>query len=668
MRLGSGATLGMAIVCTSRLTRSGQIPRQPACSLVRATRGRESNLDPYRLRQAALAGFGTICLSRSPCGLVKLRSPRRYDQNPMTRPAAAASFSATEVSDDAKSLILGWLERASDTHGVPEEWVPGATAHERAQLRVLGGLVAAHRRRSRGSLGWLSTVPEIARWLEDAPVPPDYAVEALADICEQGLEAVADIYASVVHGTGRRHLGTFFTPTAEASWMIRRWKEQFGSPRSVIDVGAGVGMFTFRAHEAWPDAQLVPVDINPVTLGLLAVGSAEASERIESVMSPQLADFAAWSQTSFADLAGPRLILGNPPYTRLQLIPREQRKTLLDAAAGLCGSRASLSALMLATSLTLLQAGDGLCLLLPAQWLESDYAEGLRAWLWSATDRLVELHLFDSRLFADAQVDAVCLLVGPAETTRQPLLASGFNNGSAGADALRLDRSTARPTNWRGLFDMPPQTPSVHDGRQLRDFASIRRGVASGANDFFTLSAREVAAWSLPTQILQPYVHRARDFPKGEAVSLEDLEALPETAKRFVLNVDLSTSETDSVGAYLAHGLERKVHESYLALARRLWFDLTPLPIPDVIISPTTRSRFRILENKAGATITNNLYGLSWLPDVEADVRSAILDWLRTEDGQQTLLLASRTHAGGLRKIELRALGDTRLPRGFGAE
>ena len=135
--------------------------------------------------------------------------------------------------------------------------------------------------------------------------------------------------------------------------------------------------------------------MNPVTLGLLTViGEGAVGVPQTTRLHPHLGDYAAWSMSHLHTIEGPRLILGNPPYTRLQLIPRNQRSTLQQAAGGLCGSRASLSALMLGTALHRLASGDGLCLLLPAQWLESNYADRLRQWLWDASSRRVELHSF----------------------------------------------------------------------------------------------------------------------------------------------------------------------------------------------------------------------------------------------------------------------------------
>jgi SAM-dependent methyltransferase len=562
----------------------------------------------------------------------------------------------------ATETVVTWVRSVSSIVP-PESWVPGASESERSTLWPLGGLIAAHRLRVQGHLGWLSEIEEMRTWLSEAPAPPDQVVDAMVVIGNAGAEAVAAVYENLVAAVSRRRLGTFFTPATEARWMVERWNSLFGAPSSVVDVGAGVGMFTFLAHKIWHDSHLVPVDINPVTLGLFAVRPESQIDKFEERVAPQLADFTEWSRRAFSSLPGARLILGNPPYTRLQLIPRELRRTLLDATKGLCGSRASLSALLLGTSLTLLAPEDGLCLLLPAQWLESDYALGLRAWLWDERHRLVELQLFDARLFPDAQVDAVCLIVGPRRPSTQPFNAGSVKSTSRAADeTMDIDRSGSVPNNWRGLF-IRGEKSQVSEGLLLSQFASIRRGVATGSNSFFALSTDDVEKWGLPREFLHTYVRRTRDFAKSNAVTPKDLAALENDVKQFLLCVPADTLMPASVVDYLSNGMERSVDKSYLARTRRNWFDLSPeIFVPDLIVSAASRSTFAILDNEAKATITNNLYGLSWKRTTTAAQKISIANWLRTSAGQSAIWSASRTQAEGLRKIEVSAFAKTVLP------
>ena len=66
-------------------------------------------------------------------------------------------------------------------------------------------------------------------------------------------------------------------------------------------------------------------------------------------MKLELADYRDWLKASTP--AGATLYLGNPPYTRWQLLHASDRKILLEATGGLGGARSNLSTLFLAMTL-----------------------------------------------------------------------------------------------------------------------------------------------------------------------------------------------------------------------------------------------------------------------------------------------------------------------------
>jgi adenine-specific DNA-methyltransferase len=563
---------------------------------------------------------------------------------------------------DATGAVLGWLDEVN-VEPLAEKWVPGASEVERRRLAALGGVV---RELVAGRSGDWGAEPNLAQWWEQAPGPPrDVVLAARRLIAERGDVGLGDLYAALVSASSRRHLGTFFTPPSEVSWMVERWCATQPDPRAVIDVGAGVGIFTAAAARRWPRSQVWAVDVNPVTLGLLVARIAGAIP----VVSPQskeagvrlvLGDYVAWAEQNWSRLSNGRLVLGNPPYTRRQLLPVEDRARLGAAAGGLCGSRASLSALITAVSLRLLGPGDGLCLLLPAQWLEAQYAVALRRRLWTLKHRRVELRLFDAALFDDVLVDAVALLIGTQRDEEQPLVVA-----TGDRDSQTIDRKGDSPAVWRGLFGDLPRRQSTQPGLDqvcLGDLAVVRRGTATGDNHFFVLSEAGRRRWRLPSSVLMPTVRRLRDFPT--VVDQAALDDLDDRVRRWILVADESARRTSlRLADYIAHGEAHGVGERELCRRRSDWFDLNKeLFVPNVIIGPMSQGVFRFVDNRACAVITNNLYGIRWHADVAENVRTAVVEWLRSVPGQQALTAMARNQGGGLKKIEPGALCKLVIP------
>lgn len=555
------------------------------------------------------------------------------------------------MSERVLPKTLAWLQGTS-APPVAQAWVPGSSEPERRALAALAS-VARHLSQTVDP----SWPDEIVRWLAAAvPLPDEVAAEIDAATEKTPDAALASLYAEVVAGKNRRVLGTFFTPSDEVVLMLDRWTAMEEAPTEVIDVGAGVGVFTAAAAEEWRSSRVTAIDINPVTLGLLAARMkladvADVDQRLNLV----LADYTEWLPKQDDTDTERRLILGNPPYTRWQLIDPSLRDRLADETSELCGRRASLSAYMTAISLQHLRKTDGLCLLLPAQWLESDYASGLRLKIASMTDRRVELWLVKSGMFEDATVDAVVLMVGTSRATPQPFTVAEWHAETP----VEIDRSQ-NVSEWRSWFEAASDQPN-EPRTPLRSVATVRRGVATGANQFFVLTDNDVRSHGLPPACLRPVVQRLVHFQ--DRVDQPSFSALASGEAKWLFSTKLRADLAVATRRYIEHGESERFNERHLCASRSVWHDLEhDIQIPDVIITAMSRDRFHVAPNELRAAITNNLYGWRWDSATPTVIRERIITWLRSDDGQMALRRIARRQGNALLKLEPRALGELLLP------
>lgn len=563
--------------------------------------------------------------------------------------------------------MLSWLRTRSDVEPVSADWVPGATERERLRLARLGGLTAALVHGGADHPAFKDG--KLTEWLRGSAQPPETVTAAARELLSDNPElGLASIYGNLVSRTSRRTLGTFFTPPTEVQWMIDRWAQEHPSPNVVADIGAGVGIFTAAAVREWPQSSVWAIDINPITLGLLALRVHNAFALLPASAHTagvhiELNDFTVWMQDVWPALPGPRLLLGNPPYTRLQLLPMDQRDRLVEAAGGLCGRRSSLSALITAQSFNAIAKNDGMCLLLPAQWLEASYASVLRDHLWASDRRRIEMRLFEDGLFEDATVDAVALMVGPEQDDAQPVVITGADN----VELQRvIDRSHC-PPEFRSLFNPGHVSSSQATGSSVRldDFLTVKRGLATGANAFFALTTAEALTKELPADALVPLVRRLLPFP--DRITTEAMSAAEPKDKHVLVAITREMEERDEhASAYVAEGKLRAYDQRFLCQDRPVWFDLAyQVQIPDLIVGQSTKNVFRVVENVARAAILNNLYGMTWRGHVDNQTKSDILEWFRSDDGQGALRRAARVQGSGLFKIEPGALSALELPEGL---
>jgi hypothetical protein len=548
--------------------------------------------------------------------------------------------------EQAQTVVLAWV---SDQNAGSASLRPIQGTSE-SELRQLARLAALLRAR----IGDDAPAALVHALTPDAPIGPSAEALVAFDRLLTGDAVVhlADLYAAIVKPENRRPLGTFFTPRDSARAIVDGYVSRHGAPEEVVDVGAGVGIFSEIARSAWPSANIHAIDINPLTLGLQAVATAG---RPNWDVRLELADYRLWLESSAPVRS--TLYLGNPPYTRWQLLAHDTRLSLLEATGGLAGARANLSTLFLAMTLSTMRGEDSLAMIIPAGWMRADYGKKLRSHLRGATHRRVSLRLADSWRFDSAIVDAVLVEVGPEALDPQPIEVSDWS-GSEQLTVSRADGEASFPAPGRTHLPVPSggrNTPL------LGQFARVTRGTATGANRFFVGRATEWEARQIPAEYRRNLARRLRP---GNA-SLPSLD----TAELLVLS-GFERGTNAGVDAWISDAEEREVHRLHLCSKRRRWYDLSgEIKTPDVILSALAREVFHVLPNDAELAITNNLFGLYWEPGVDEETKDRIVRWLRSGPGQAALRASSSVEANGLHRLSPRAIGVIEVPNeGVAAE
>lgn len=573
--------------------------------------------------------------------------------------------------------VCRWC-RASKVEPLDASQVPGANDFERRQLAALGGVAASLADRSSSPISLQSLPTEIQTWLASAPEPPSDLIDKLYADLGKVDDPLALAYERIVAGPRRRRLGTFFTPKPVLSYVRRLVKRLARDVRTVADPGAGVGAYTAAALGWWEDADVHAVDINLVTLGLLATRpdlAPKGAISLQRRLRVGHGDFLDWLTSTWPELEEPRIILGNPPYIRHQQLTGADKVNLRRACGALApGARAGLATYFLAASMTALSPGDSLCLLLPANWLEADYARSLRSYLWSAKKRRVELHIFPNELniFPGAQVSAMILFIGPKRDGVQPFrlvdVHGNLEDGFHGKTVMESQRYSPVPTSFTPecLRQSIAETSNSEeiDEVPIERFAIVRRGVATGANSFFLRTRSEVD--ELPEGSFVPAISRLRDMPSDVLDEKAHEKISADGTRCWLLQVSEAHTSDPRIRAMLEAGERDKLDDRYLCRARDPWYAVERIPAPDILIGPMGKERFRVVINELGAIPTNTLYGLRLrnrsLAAEQATIQR-LATWLRSGDGQILLRAAARKHHGdGLVKLEPGGLARVRVP------
>lgn len=368
------------------------------------------------------------------------------------------------------------------------------------------------------------------------------------------------------------------------------------------------------------------------------------------------------------------LILANPPYMRHQGIPSEYKLELRQRASVNMGMRISgLSGqyvYFLLLSHQWMAPGAVAAWLIPSEFMQTTYGFALRHYFTHKV-KLLRIHQFghDETQFENAEV-LPCVVVFknimPPPGHRALLTSRGTLEDPAYSETLDIEELRL-DTTW--TIPRRLHVPRSKLCVRLGDLFSVRRGIATGANEFFVLERGHAAKLGIPLLALRPVLPKARSLIGDVVERLED--GFPDVRQQLcVLDCNLTEAhvraEYPRLMAYLEDGLKQGVLNRYLVRKRSPWYrqeQREPAPFLCTYMGRAHAGKpaIRFIWNKSDAIATNTylmLYPRPSLmklmhdqPNAAEEIFEVLKDAALNSVGE-----FSRTHAGGLSKIEPREL------------
>ncbi len=504
--------------------------------------------------------------------------------------------------------------------------------------------------------------------------PP--AVDGIRARIQAGEDPLGDALCDARTPAQRRPIGATFTPPAIVRSMVG-WASSragqvgvTGAPTRVVDPGTGSARFLLAAGRAFPRAELIGIETDPliallVRANLAAAGFAKRS-RIERV---DYRDF------TLPAVSGSTLFIGNPPYVRHHDIGRERKAWFTAAATSLglvASQRAGLHAHFFVATALLARPSDYGSFVTSAEWLDVNYGAALRE-LFAGRLGGESVHVIEpaARPFADAHTTAVisCFDVDTRATR------VGVRRVSALDELGELQ--TARSVSRQRLESAPRWTPhtrprprkrdsrvaryshySSSDLIELGEICRVHRGQVTGLNRVWIAGPM---AEGLPDSVLFPAVTRARELFASRAC-LATTDALRPVVDLPVELDSLNSLEDgarDRVERFLMWAKQEGAHETYIARHRRPWWRVGLREPPPIMASYMARRPPVFTRNAANARCINIAHGLYPREALSERTLRALVAFLNattsTNDG--------RTYAGGLTKFEPKEMERLCVPR-----
>jgi adenine-specific DNA-methyltransferase len=459
-----------------------------------------------------------------------------------------------------------------------------------------------------------------------------------------------------------KQLGQVATPDRVAQLMAK-WVMS-AKPRDVLDPAAGLGGLLAACQKYDRHVKLVGTEFDAKTFQCARATAPCGTKLI-------LADYLKSNAGLFEG------IIANPPYVKAQRLDytdedwryfEERFGTPLDRMT-------NLYALFLLKIWEDLAPHGRAAVILPAEFLNANFGEEIKERLLRAIrPRGIMVFAPSVSIFADALTTSAIVLLDKGRSIKAPIWAKlvesveeadQFLEGllvesiaAIGRRLIDLDELNPRSKWLNLLLNGVTEGVSERFSKRVGDYFDSRRGIATGANDFFCLSRATMRAQHLTEFHVEPCITKATDAD-GLVFSRNKFDALADRDRRcFLLN---PSRNGESLARYLEIGERRGIPRRHLPSHRPVWYLPENRAVADIWVAVFSRESVKFILNTSGAKNLTCFHGLYAKPGNET-LAPLLTLFLNSSMGMQSFSQVNRFYGDGLNKLEPKDVEDMPCP------
>jgi len=473
----------------------------------------------------------------------------------------------------------------------------------------------------------------------------------------------ADLVASVESWEREtKQLGQVATPGPIAKLMAK-WVMS-AKPCAVLDPAAGLGGLLAACRQFNQRVELVGAERDTETLQRAKTSAPRGTKLI-------LADYLKSDAGLFDG------IIANPPYVKAHRLGysendwryfEERLGTPLDRLT-------NLYALFLLKIWEDLAPRGRAAVILPAEFLNANFGEEIKERVLKVI-RPAAVAVFAPSLnvFADALTTSAIVFLDKRRAPEAPvfarriesveeaerfvdkLLAGTIQRASNGF----IDLASLNPRDkWLNvLLNQAPSGNFPPFPNHVGDYFDCRRGIATGANDFFCLSRSALREHELTDNHVEPCITKATDAD-GLVFTREKMDALAARDRRcFLLN---PAHNGQNLIRYLELGERRGIPKRHLPSHRPVWYLPENRAVADIWVAVFSRASVKIILNMSGAKNLTCFHGLYAKPGCQT-LSPLMTLFLNSSGGRRAFSQVNRFYGDGLNKLEPKDVEDMPCP------
>jgi adenine-specific DNA-methyltransferase len=457
----------------------------------------------------------------------------------------------------------------------------------------------------------------------------------------------------------RKQLGQFFTPFPIAdlmtTWVLKN------KPASLLDPACGTGVFERSVFKHTSElVKVTAYDIDKKMIDICErISPAMGTLKMELLQRDYL--LTEWQSKYDA-------IICNPPYLKHHHIKDKYKyisifREKLNRAFGL---NTNIYSLFLIKSLSQLAEGGRMAFITPSEFLNSNYGvEVKRHLIDSRKWRYLIVFDFKMSVFNGATTTACITLFENAPADQLTFIKVKNEKGIEEVKNL-IDKgithnftSPALEVFSKPLKDLEPEIKwkqyfeKQHQSSLLVPFtkyARVMRGIATGANDYFTFSKKDLDKFQIDKKYVVPCLTKANHVPRNIFTEDDFEKLISQNKKAYLLYVN-GKGIDEYLKNYFDIGESKGIHKKYLTSHRSPWWlteERRPAPILVIVFG---RKGLRFMRNETelrNLTCFHSIY-----PSANGEkFINILMAFLITETAQKILGAEKREYGNGLEKFE----------------
>ena len=457
----------------------------------------------------------------------------------------------------------------------------------------------------------------------------------------------------------RQKFGQFFTPLEVAEFMSRWVADPDLKPNLVCDPAMGLGVFYRALRNVGFKKTITSHELDPRILAHTQ-GALKADNKHQIIKGDYLQ---SWDSPKYDG------IIANPPYMKFQDFgDRKDFFADFESKTGirLSGFTNSASAFLI-KSISQLSDKGRLAYIMPLEFLATGYGEQVKEILVK-NGFLKTIIRFENEkeVFPDA-LTSVGILLCSRSDNRQGVRfltvksISELHNINLESKGRVIDFSLLEPgSKWLKFFDAQTVSLCEHDLVALKHHGAFKRGIATGANEFFVLRPSDAKRLKLPNSSLIKAITRSAII-KDPVFSDSDVKLLVDSDDEIFLFDGLAEAQNPHVKKYVSEGEAHEYHKRFLTSKRTPWYRLEDRPAAPLLFGVFSRDKFKVILNRAMAKNLTCYHG--FYPKAESQrFIDSLFVYFQTKTARTILSLNMRRYGGGLDKFEPNDLNNALVP------